>query len=118
LFVLASDDSVEPLVEAELARPAKPGLQRIDLARYGVELRVGLEYEWSVALALEPTRRSRDLVTAGWIERVEPPAGLAANDPRALAQAGLWYDAFASAPADLRRSLLRDAGLGEISLPE
>jgi hypothetical protein len=115
VFVLSSDESVEPLVEAELARPSAAGLQRIDLASYGVELRTGLEYEWSVAITLDPERRSRDVVTVGWIERTEPPAGLATNDPRALAVAGFWYDAFASAPAELRQTLLRDAGLDALA---
>jgi hypothetical protein len=118
VFALTSDESVEPLVESELARPNAPGIQRIDLARYGVELRTGLEYEWSVALQLDPARRSRDQVTAGWIERVDPPAGLATNDARALAGAGLWYDAFASASADLRQTLLRDAGLSAAVAPD
>ena len=115
VFALTHDESVEPLVEAELARPAAAGIQRIDLASYGVELRTGAEYEWSVAITLDPSRRSRDVVTVGWIERVEPPAGLATSDPRALAAAGFWYDAFASAPADLRQTLLRDAGLGALT---
>ena len=51
------------------------------------------------------------MITVGWIERSEPPDGLATNDPRALAEAGFWYDAFAGAPPDLRQTLLRDAGL-------
>ena len=117
VFALTSDESSEPLIEAELARPMVAGIQRIDLARYGVELRSGLEYEWSVALALEPDRRSRDQITVGWIERTEPPAGLATNDARALAAAGFWYDAFASASADLRQILLRDAGLDALVPP-
>lgn len=115
VFVLTNDESVEPLVEAELARPKSAGIQRIDLASYGVELRTGTEYEWSVALTLDPARHSRDVVTVGWIERADPPAGLAMKDPRALAVAGFWYDAFANAPADLRQTLLRDAGLDGLS---
>ena len=111
VFVLATDESVEPLVEAELARPEAAGIQRIDLAKYGVELREGLEYEWSVTLATDAERRSRDVVTVGWIERVARPADLATGDPAALAAAGIWYDAFSAAPAGLRDALLRDAGL-------
>lgn len=117
VFVLTNDASIEPLVEAELARPTTAGIQRIDLASYGVELRTGMEYEWSVAITLDPARRSRDVVTVGWIERAEPPAGLETTDPAALAVAGFWYDAFATAPAELRQSLLRDAGLGALATP-
>ena len=111
LFVLANDESVEPLVEVELARPDAAGIQRTDLAAYGVELRTGVEYEWSVTLASDPARRSSDVVTVGWIERVEAPPGLSATDPATLAAAGLWYDAFAAASPELRRQLLREAGL-------
>jgi hypothetical protein len=117
VFVLTNEESIEPLVEAELVRPAAAGIQRIDLATYGVELRTGLEYEWSVTLAMDPARRSRDLVTVGWIERAEPPDGLAKTDPAALASAGFWYDAFAAAAAELRETLLRDAGLAVLAAP-
>jgi hypothetical protein len=117
VFVLTNEESIEPLVEAELVRPAAAGIQRIDLAAYGVELRTGLEYEWSVTLAMDPARRSRDVVTVGWIERAEPPGGLAKTDPAALASAGFWYDAFAAAPAELRETLLRDAGLAVLAAP-
>ncbi len=118
VFVLTSEDSIEPLVEAELPRPAQAGIQRVDLASYGVELRTGLEYEWSVTLAMEPGRHSRDVITVGWIERVEAPTGLSTTDPAALGAAGFWYDAFAAAPAGLRLTLLRDAGLPALPAPE
>jgi hypothetical protein len=117
VFVLTNEESIEPLIEAELARPAAAGIQRVDLATYGVELRTGLEYEWSVTLTMDPARRSRDLVTVGWIERVEPPDGLSTTDPAALGVAGFWYDAFAAAPAGLRQTLLRDAGLAALAAP-
>jgi hypothetical protein len=112
-FVLTSDESIEPLVEAELARPEAAGLQRTDLAAYRVELKPGVEYEWSITLASDPARRSSDVVTVGWIERVARPDGLAPGDPGALAAAGIWYDAFAAASPALRQQLLRDAGLAE-----
>jgi hypothetical protein len=111
VFALTDESSVEPLVESELARPAAPGIQAIELAKYGVELRPEVEYEWTVTLVSDPGKRSADLITAGWIERVAPPAGLDASDPAALAAQGFWYDAFAKAPEPLRQALLRDAGL-------
>jgi hypothetical protein len=85
--------------------------QAIELARYGVELRPEVEYEWTVTLVSDPAKRSADVITAGWVERIAPPAGLDVSDPAALAAQGLWYDAFAKAPEALREALLRDAGL-------
>ena len=90
---------------------AAPGVQEIELATYAVELRAEVEYEWTVTLVADPAKRSADLITAGWIERVAAPAGLDASDPAALAAQGLWYDAFARAPEALRQAMLRDAGL-------
>jgi len=117
VFALTSEDAVEPLVERELARPTAPGIQEIALAGSAVELQPEVEYEWTVTLVSDPAKRSADVITAGWIERVPPPPGLDASDPAALAAHGLWYDAFAKASADLRQSLLRDAGLAPAAKP-
>ena len=128
MFTLFDDTTVEPLVETKLPRPERPGIQRIDLARHGVKLEPGTEYEWTVALVIEPERRSSDIVAAGWIDRIEPPPGLAAREgvsgARIYAEHGLWYDALAAVsdairadPADAglrasREALLRQVGLG------
>jgi hypothetical protein len=111
VFALTHEASVEPLVERELARPSAPGVHEIALAQYGVELAPEVEYEWTVTLVSDPEKRSSDVITAGWIERVAPPAGVDLADPAVLAAHGLWYDAFARAPRELRQALLRDAGL-------
>jgi hypothetical protein len=128
MFTLFDDTTVEPLVETRLSRPERPGIQRIDLARHGVQLEQGTEYEWTVALVIDPERRSSDIVAAGWIDRVEPPPGLAAGEGASgawiYAEHGLWYDALAAVsdairakPADAglrasREALLRQVGLG------
>jgi hypothetical protein len=118
VFALTNEESVEPLVESELTRPAAPGVQEIALAKYGVELQPDVEYEWTVTLVTDPEKRSADVITAGWIERVAAPAGLnAASDPAELAAQGLWYDAFARAPEPLRQAMLRDAGLAPAPKP-
>jgi hypothetical protein len=127
VFTLIDETSVEPLVEARLERPARAGIHRIDLAEHAVRLERGTEYEWSVALVVDSEQRSSDIVSAGWIDRVEAPAGLgAAGEPRsvkAYAENGLWYDALAAAADDIRAdpanvalrgvhdSLLRQVGL-------
>jgi len=128
VFTLIDEVHIDPLVEAELPRPAEAGIQRIDLAGHGVRLEPGTEYEWSVALIPDPERRSHDVVTTGWIDRVEPPIGLGTGPPsaRRYASYGLWYDALAAAsdrlaaaPSDPaaradRDSLLREVGLGVV----
>jgi hypothetical protein len=118
-FTLIDDAGLDPLVEAELPRPEQGGIQRIDLAKHAVKLEPGPEYEWSVALVVDPDRRSNDIVTAGWIDRVAPPAEIATTaqpGARSLAAHGLWYDALAAASDDppLRDELLREVGLGEV----
>jgi hypothetical protein len=128
MFTLFDDTTVEPLVETELPRPEHPGIQRIDLNRHGVRLEPGTEYEWTVALVVDPERRSNDIVAAGWIDRIEAPPGLEAGEgvsgARIYAEHGLWYDALAAVsdairadPADARlrasrEALLRQVGLG------
>jgi len=126
VFALTDEAHIDPLIEVELGRPERGGIQRIDLSGRGVRLAPGTEYEWSVALVVDPERRSSDVVTVGWIERVEAPADLPPDvraDVRRLAASGLWYDALATAsdrvaaaPADpaprvLRNQLLREVGL-------
>ena len=96
----------------------KRDILRTDLAAFGVELRTGVEYEWSVTLTNDPARRSSDVITVGWIERVEAPEGLSTADATALAGAGIWYDACAAASPEQRQQLLRDAGLsGDAAAP-
>jgi hypothetical protein len=132
-FTLLDEESVEPLVEKILATPKRAGIHRINLADYGVHLAPGTEYEWSVALILDPNERSKDIVATGWIDRVEPSKQLAsrlesegrAGSAAVYADEGLWYDAVAALsdeidrnPADARlrqqrADLLRQVGLDE-----
>jgi hypothetical protein len=134
-FTLLDEESVEPLVEKTLATPKRAGIHRIRLADYGVQLAPGTEYEWSVALILDPNERSKDIVVTGWIDRVEPSEQLASRletEDRAgiaavYADEGLWYDAVAAlsdqidrTPADARLQqqrahLLRQVGLDEVA---
>ncbi len=90
-FTLIEDGGRKPLIEKELLRPQGAGIQRIRLRDYGVQLRPGIVYQWSVALVSDPSRRSHDLVTLGYVERVSSLGG-DAHDARSLAEAGLWYD--------------------------
>jgi hypothetical protein len=123
-----------PLMEKRLPVPTKAGIQRVRLADYGVKLIPGERYNWSIALVLDPKRRSKDIIAVGAIERVERadmnPAFLAAAPTTdtlyRFAADGLWYDAvmaiselIESSPADMnlrkqRVDLLDQADLREI----
>ena len=71
--------------------------------------------------------RTKDVITAGWIDRVEPPDGLVPTSgtpsARAYAEHGLWYDALAAstdgvqaAPGDPEARQVRDALLLQVGL--
>jgi hypothetical protein len=98
-IALTDGEAIDPLVERALGGPLVPGLQRIDLADLGVSLAIGPEYEWSVALVVDPEERSKDLVTTGWIRRVPAPE-LPSGDAATRAAHGLWYDALDAAARD------------------
>jgi len=99
-FVLLRLDPMKTLVDTRLPRPAQAGVQRLDLARYGVTLEPGVSYQWLVKLVPNPDDRSYDRVVGGGIERVAADSDLedklaapGASQPYLLAEAGIWYDA-------------------------
>lgn len=130
-FTLLDEDGIEPLIETTLPTPDRAGVHRIRLSDFDVKLVYGREYEWSVALIVDPEKRSKDIVATGWIDRVEGSDELAARVASGGSQAsaaiyaeeGLWYDSF-SALSDLiesdpsddqlvqqRQDVLRQVGL-------
>lgn len=101
-ITLIDTSGVKPLLELPLAEVSGPAIHAIDLAHHGVTLQPGIEYQWSVALVPDASERSGDVISAGAIQRVEPPAVLRdrlsgapvlALPPADLAGTGLWYDA-------------------------
>ena len=124
VFTLIDDESIDPIASFDLPTPNATGIQRISLADHGVTLKPGVEYEWSVSIVLDPDRRSRDVVSQGWLRRVEAPQLDADATPIAtLAQLSLWYDALERLSQDIdaspndttlraqRNGLLRQVGL-------
>ena len=122
-----------PILEKRLAVPTKAGIQKVCLSDYGVKLIPGERYNWSIALVLDPKRRSKDIIAVGSIERVERagmnPAALAAAPTSdsfyQFASDGLWYDAVMAisemiekAPADLALRKHRADLLDQVDLPE
>jgi len=123
----------QPLLELQLPPPVQPGVHRIRLADHNVRLAPGVPYRWFVAIVADPSRRSRDILAGGTIERIALPEGLRlklaqadkAQLPFLYAEAGLWYDAFGviselieSAPNDPELRKQRAALLAQAGLPE
>jgi len=126
---------LSPLLEKRLATPAQPGVQAIRLADYGVKLVPGEQYQWFITLVVKADRRSKDIVTGGFIERTGPPEAIQAKLDQAgkesaafvYAETGLWYDAvmalsdmIEAAPNNgllrkQRAALLQQVGLPEIA---
>lgn len=67
-------------------------------------LEIGQDYHWYFSVICDPTDRSGDVLTEGWIQRIEPDPALVtqlestpvSNHPTLYAEAGIWYDAIAS----------------------
>jgi len=103
-FTLHDEDGDEPLVRADLSRPSGAGLQRIRLADHSANLESGGEYEWSVALVIDPAERSKDIVVTGWIDYVDATPEMVSRmelqgdawRAAIFAEEGVWYDAFSA----------------------
>lgn len=99
-----NDQSVDPLVERDIAVPTKAGIQSMRLADFGVKLKPNVEYRWYVSLIIDPAQRSNDIIASGTIQRILPSQELqerlAHADKKSLtgiyAEAGIWYDALSS----------------------
>lgn len=112
-FTLTTEQEIDPIAEIQLPKMTKIGIQQVDLAQHGITLENGTEYEWTVAVVVDPDQRANDVVTAGWVMVVDKPAGLEPN-ARSYAANGLWYDAIGAASDDFRADLLREVGLGKV----
>jgi hypothetical protein len=129
------DSGATPIIEKILAPPTKSGIQRLQLAEYGVHLEPGKQYQWFLTLVSDPKRRSKDVLAGATIERLALSDNLAAqvsgvdrlSAARFYAEGGQWYDAIAvlseqieANPLDpnprvQRAALLQQVGLQEIA---
>jgi len=126
---IVDPNGVEPLLETTLPGPLAAGIHAVPLSKHGVRLAPNVEYQWFVAVIVDPARRARDVVSGGSI-RSAPAADPAATAARArlahaYAEAGLWYDALEQLSAWLeaepdakvlhahRAALLEQVGLAE-----
>jgi hypothetical protein len=138
-FTLDAQDSesVDPEFEITLRKPFEAGINRIDLASYGITLRPGVTYMWYVALFPESNSRSDARVSGGAIQLMTAPPELqqeleaadVEQRPFILAAAGIWYDALSvlsegarnssssARPRAQRAALLEQVGLGTVVVP-
>jgi len=132
-LTITERNAVRPLVEKQLKRPEKGGIQSVCLADHDVRLQANVPYKWFVSLVTNADYRSKDILAGGIIELVKPPETLAARlnssessrAPFIYAEEGFWYDALGAVSrmidaspkdADLRKqraSLLEQVGLAE-----
>lgn len=132
-LTLTLEKNDAPILEKRLPAPTKAGIQRVRLADYDVKLIPGERYNWSIALVLDPKRRSKDIIAVGAIERVERPNMSSATPASAptsdafyrFAADGLWYDAvmaiselIETAPSDLTFRKQRVELLNQVDLTE
>ena len=93
--------AMDPVLETTLPGSAPPGINRLDLSRWGVELDTGTEYQWFVSVVRNPAQRSKDLTAGGTIQRIDSDPGIQARlsgsearaAPFIYAEQGIWYDA-------------------------
>lgn len=130
-LTIIDDKSIEPLVDIKLTPPIEAGIHSLSLAEHGVQLEPGVPYQWFVAVVVDPTQRSNDVIAGGEIQRVSASdtlrsdLGGAGEDqrPAVFAQAGIWYDALDGVstlierhPGDAKWKELRAALLEQVGL--
>ena len=101
-FALIDDDSIEPVLELNIKGKARAGLNRIDLAEHNINLKPGVEYQWSVAAVYDDKNRSSDIVASGTIKRtlLETELAKRLSEQKGIGRIslllknGIWYDAF------------------------
>lgn len=133
VVTVIEEDAVTPLVEHEVRPTGAAEFQRFALREHGVSLKPDTDYEWSVAIVVDPLERSRDVIALGSIRLVQggPELKLRAQElgnedfGMIYAQSGLFYDAFdvlsrtiQSSPSLVRPRALRRALLEQVALPE
>jgi len=119
LTILVSN-TIQPLLQVDLPDASKAGIQRLNLADHNVKLASGVEYEWVVALVVDSTNRSEDVIASGWIERVDPSPSLRSqldnatkeDLPSIYAGEGIWLD-MVTAISDLIKDQPNDKSLQE-----
>jgi hypothetical protein len=127
-FTISTTGQPNPILEVNIPAPRQRGIYSVRTADYHIRLEPGVVYTWSVSVILNPKARSRDIVASASLLRTAADPVLevsllgAPPHRRAvlLAQAGLWYDAVATAAeaAAFDRHAALDALMSEVGLVE
>lgn len=132
-MTLLREDRVNPELELAVSPPLEAGIHKLVLAEHKVRLEPGVPYQWFVAVVLNTSQRSNDIVAGGEIQRqpvapqlsAELESSGAGGSAAVYARSGFWYDALGAlsesveaAPGDRalraeRASLLQQGGLVE-----
>ncbi|MGB3202738.1 MAG: DUF928 domain-containing protein [Nodosilinea sp.] len=102
-FVLR-DEADQEVYDKTVAANGESGIIRLDLAEDDtVRLEAGKNYQWYFSVVCNPSDRSQDISSHGWIHRMATEAAGPGSLPteaslaqaRSYAEAGLWLDALA-----------------------
>jgi hypothetical protein len=131
-FTLNEVGAVEPIFETYLNGPNAEGIYSIHLADYHITLKPNVEYEWFLAILLDPEERSADFLASATIKYVPPSESLTkrlTKNPKerhhfVYAEEGYWYDTIETLceriKAEPQNNLLRKqraALLRQVKLP-
>jgi hypothetical protein len=111
-ITLIKDSTDLPLLKKQLLLIAKAGLQSIRLADYGVSLRTGEDYHWSVAVINNSGQHLGESVATATIRYQLPITPLTSAEQQA--EAGYWYDALQQlieSHSPLANNLLKQIGI-------
>jgi hypothetical protein len=134
VFALINDSQTKPVSEVSLGKIAKAGIYQVSLEQLGVKLERDKTYNWSVAIVVDNSARSKDVVSSGSIKQVTRESrALEAGIPsepelaaKLLASHGVWYDAMMKVLAKpendaqraVRGNLLKSVSLSDIATAE
>ena len=101
VFTILENRNVEPFLETLIDGPKTEGIYEIDLKDYDLILKPDIEYEWFLAIILDPDERSADFLASATLQ-VVPPSDTFLNKTEQVsndrlyffyAQEGYWYNA-------------------------
>ena len=134
IFEIRESGGLEPRAEYAIPAPRAAGVQRLRLGNLAIQLRSGVEYQWSVNVVRDAADPGRDVSADGYVQRAPVSAAARQRLGRGLLQnasvfaaEGLWYDALAAVADELERTgggapareayrrLLGDVGLIELA---
>jgi hypothetical protein len=133
-LTIIEEQAIDPLLETRIDRPLHAGIQKLQIADYGISLKQDVTYKWFISIVPDPNHRSKDTLAWGAVRYISISDDLVQKlsllDKKAsvdvYARAGIWYDAFAcisdlirsdpndSTLVEMYRALLEEVGLSQI----